>query len=269
MSKNNPAVALTLLRTSSPLIHHITNAVTINDCANVTLALGGSPVMADSPEEASEMVGFAGALVLNMGTLHPQAVRAMQEAGSQARKLGKPVVFDPVGAGATKFRQETARSIVEKVRPTIIKGNAAEIKFLAGETSNQRGVDSLDSDADRAAVSLARSTKAVVAATGVVDTVTDGKLLYKIKGGTALLGRITGTGCMTASLVGCFASVVPDALTAAVLGILAMNLAGEKAEKALLSGQGTGHFRVNLFDAVSLLTPEDFPWDERVSCVEL
>lgn len=263
--KTSPASVLDVLRAQAPLIHHITNAVTINDCANITLALGGSPVMADSPDEAADMVNFAGALVLNMGTLHQRSVDAMQAAGLKARELGKPVVFDPVGAGATAFRRETALKLVKTVHPTIIKGNAAEIKFLAGEASRQRGVDSLEGDALTAAVALAQSSGAVVAATGVVDLITDGKVLYRIKGGTPLLGRITGTGCMTASLVGCFASVEQDQLKAAVLGILAMNIAGENAEKALLPGQGTGHFRINLFDAVSLLTSQDLPWDERVT----
>jgi hydroxyethylthiazole kinase len=265
----NLADVLENLRSSSPLIHHITNAVTINDCANITLALGGSPVMADSPEEASEMAGFAGALVINMGTLHPSAILSMIEAGIRAREMGKPVIFDPVGAGATQFRRNTAEEILRKVRPSIIKGNASEIKFLAGEASNQRGVDSMDSEADQAAIALARSSGAIVAATGAIDTVTDGKSMYKIGGGTAMLGRITGTGCMTSSLVGCFCSVMSSHLFAAILGILAMKLAGEKAQKALKPGQGTGQFRINLFDAICLLTPSDFLWKERISYVTL
>jgi hydroxyethylthiazole kinase len=267
--KTNPVVKLETLRTNSPLIQHITNAVTINDCANITLALGGSPVMADAFDEAAEMVGFAGALVINMGTLHPDSVSSMIDAGLRAKERGVPVVFDPVGAGATGFRRQTALDIVKRVKPDIIKGNAAEIRFLAGEASNQRGVDSLDSDAEQAAVSLARQTGSVVAATGPVDAITDGKVLLRVTGGTPMLGRITGTGCMTASLVGCFAAVESDRLTAAALGILAMNLAGETAEKALTGIQGTGHFRVHLVDAVSRLSPADFPWEARIARVEL
>lgn len=263
------AASLDTLRANSPLIDHITNAVTINDCANITLALGGSPVMADAFDEAAEMVAFAGALVINMGTLHPDSVRSMIDAGVRAKQKGVPVVFDPVGAGATAFRRQTALAIVERVRPDIIKGNAAEIRFLAGEASNQRGVDSLDGEAAQAAVALARKTGSVVAATGPVDVVTDGRALLRVTGGTPLLGRITGTGCMTASLVGCFAAVEPDRLTAAALGILAMNLAGETAEKALTGIQGTGHFRIHLIDAVSRLSPADFVWQERIRRVEL
>lgn len=265
----HPAASLDALRSGSPLIDHITNAVTINDCANITLALGGSPVMADAYDEASEMVGFAGALVINMGTLHPDSVRSMIDAGIAAHKRGVPIVFDPVGAGATEFRRKTALDIVERVKPDIIKGNAAEIRFLAGEASNQRGVDSLDGEAAQAAVALARRTGAVVAATGPVDAVTDGNVLLRITGGTPMLGRITGTGCMTASLVGCFAAVEPDKLKAAALGILAMNLAGETAEGALTGIQGTGHFRVHLVDAISRLQPSDFAWDQRIVRVEL
>lgn len=266
---SRPSDSLTALRAGSPLIQHITNAVTINDCANITLALGGSPVMADAFDEAAEMVGYAGALVINMGTLHPDSVSSMISAGLRAKEKGVPVVFDPVGAGATGFRRQTALDIVDRVKPDIIKGNAAEIRFLAGESSHQRGVDSLDGEAAQAAVALARQTGGVVAATGPVDAVTDGKTLLRITGGTPMLGRITGTGCMTASLVGCFAAVEPDRLTAAALGILAMNLAGETAEKALTGIQGTGHFRIHLVDAVSRLLPADFPWDARISRVEL
>ncbi|AEJ18339.1 hydroxyethylthiazole kinase [Gracilinema caldarium] len=265
----NIAGVLENIRSSSPLIHHITNTVTINDCANITLALGGSPVMADSPEEAGEMASFAGALVINMGTLHPSAISSMIKAGTRAREIGKPVVFDPVGAGATQFRQSTAKEILRNVRPTIIKGNAAEIKFLAGEVSNQRGVDSLDSNADQAALALARSSGSIVAATGAIDTVTDGKLLYKISGGSPMLSRITGTGCMTSSLVGCFSSVMASPLFAAILGVLTMKLAGEKAQIALKPGQGSGQFRINLFDAISLLTPSDYVWEERITYVTL
>jgi hydroxyethylthiazole kinase len=268
-SPSHRAACLADLRAQSPLIHHITNAVTINDCANITLALGGSPVMADALDESTEMVGFAGALVLNMGTLHPDSVASMIAAGIAARAKGVPVIFDPVGAGATEFRRQTAQSVVEKVRPSVIKGNAAEIRFLAGEASSQRGVDSLDSDAEQAAVALARKTGAIVAATGAVDAITDGKVLLRVTGGTPMLGRITGTGCMTASLVGCFAAVEKDLLTAAALGVLAMNLAGETAEKALSGIQGTGHFRIHLVDAVSRLSPADFPWDARIRRVEL
>lgn len=265
----SPVTALDKLRAQSPLIHHLTNVVTVNDCANITLALGGSPAMAEFKSDALDLVVFAGALVINMGTLFPQSVASMVAAGKKARTRGTPVVFDPVAAGATSFRRSTATKIVNAVKPSIIKGNAAEIRFLAGEKSNQRGVDSLDNDADQAAVTLARKTGAVVVATGVVDSVTDGKTLLKITGGTALLGRITGTGCMSASLIGCYAAVEPNFLHAAALGILTMNIAGEIAEKNLKENEGTGHFRVRLLDAVSLMKTTDLPWEGRVSRVEL
>jgi len=258
-------------RTRGPLVHHLTNLVTINDCANITLCIGASPVMSDSVEEADQLTALASALVLNMGTLKPVQVEAMLKAGAVAHTHSLPIVFDPVGAGATAYRRETAQKIMNEVKPSIVKGNLAEIKFLAGWESRQKGVDSLDGGDDAAAVSLALARKytCVVAATGVIDYVSDGTVVYSVSGGRAELGRVTGTGCMTASLVASLAGAGADPLTAAILGILVMNRAGEISggtDRALVA---MGQFRIGLFDAIANLRDEDLMTADRVHLVQL
>jgi hydroxyethylthiazole kinase len=256
-------------RAKSPLVHHLTNLVTINDCANVTLCIGASPVMSDSHEEADQLTALASALVLNMGTLNPAQVEAMVKAGKTAHEKGIPVVFDPVGAGATVYRQQTARRIMEEVKPTIVKGNLAEIKFLVGLTSVQKGVDSLDDGgAAEAVLALARAHRCVAAATGVVDHVSDGTSVWTVTGGRAELGRVTGTGCMTASLVGSLAGAGADGITAALLGILVMDRAGEISGTNFDKGLGMGHFRTGLFDAIGSLKDADLLVSDRIRLVQ-
>ena len=257
------------IRAKGPLVHHLTNLVTINDCANMTLCIGASPVMSDSVEEADQLTALASALVLNMGTLKPTQVEAMVKAGMAARTKGIPVVFDPVGAGATAYRQETAKKIMDEVKPTIVKGNLSEIKFLVGFSSEQKGVDSLETgdDAPAAVRALARQYRCVAAATGVVDYVSDGEKVWSVTGGRSDLGRVTGTGCMTASLVASFAGAGADPVAAALLGILAMDRAGEMAGVVFSQGGGMGQFRTGLFDAVGILTDEDLLATERIRLV--
>jgi len=259
---------LDAIRKTSPLIHHLTNIVTVNDCANVTLAIGASPAMTVDLVDSLALVEAASALVINIGTVDPASVEVFVETGKKARARGIPVVFDPVAAGATLPRQQTAKKILETVRPTVVKGNGAEIKYLAGLATKQRGVDSLDSEGlAEAARILAKEFGVIVAATGVVDYVSDGTTTWAINGGCALMSRVTGTGCMTASLVASFLAVGPDHLSGAIQGILAMNHAGEKAESLLQEGEGTGHFRVRLIDALSLLTAGGLGIGERVTQV--
>jgi len=256
-------------RNKGPLVHHLTNLVTINDCANVTLCLGASPVMSDSHEEADQLTALASALVLNMGTLNPPQVEAMVKAGLAAHQKGIPVVFDPVGAGATPYRQQTAKRIMDEVKPTIVKGNLAEIKFLVGLATTQKGVDNLDSGgATEAVLALAKTRHCIAAATGEVDFISDGVAVWSVTGGRAELGRVTGTGCMTASLIGGLAGAGADALTAAILGILVMDRAGEIAGKVFKDGQGMGHFRTGLFDAIGQLKDIDLLATERVRLVQ-
>ncbi|RYM02915.1 hydroxyethylthiazole kinase [Sporolactobacillus sp. THM7-7] len=243
-----------------PLIHHITNTVTINDCANATLAVGGRPVMADSPEEAAEMTAAASALVINIGTLNNQTIAAMKAAGRSANEHHVPLILDPVGAGATDFRKKTVFDLLASIHPDIICGNMSEIKVLAGLQARGRGVDSGDSmeDADRLACELAGRLHSVIAVTGKVDVVSDGKRTVKLHNGDRRLADVTGTGCMTNSLIASFAGAADDAFAAAVGGIVAMGLSGEKAALLLRETDGIGSFKVRLFDAFSTLNEDDF-----------
>lgn len=254
------------IHSRSPLIHHITNMVTVNDCANITLAFGGAPAMTDWREDALGMVEHAGALVLNMGVLTPESIETMVAVGQKARSLGIPVVFDPVGAGATEPRRRASKRILDAVRPDIVKGNAAEMMFLAGEDILQKGVDSSNSDGVEESVRrLAANFGVTAVATGITDYVSDGEVVYRVEGGCSMMGRITGTGCMSASVLGCFAAVVPSKLEAAVIGILAMNLAGEKAGDSLAEFEGSGTFRTRLIDAASLMDSKGLSHPERIS----
>jgi hydroxyethylthiazole kinase len=261
-------LSLAQIKALTPLVVHITNNVTINDCANVTLALGASPAMSVEPDDVAELASYAGALVINLGLVDALSLQAMFQAGKAARDYGVPIVFDPVAAGATAVRRSASVRLIEELRPSIVKGNGAEIKFLAGLESKQRGVDSLDDDGlAEAAEALAAKYGIVVAATGPVDYVSNGATTWALSGGTPLLSQVTGTGCMVASLVGSFAAVEKDYVAAAVQGVAAMKVAGERAAAALLPGEGTGHFHIRLVDALSLLVPEDLNDQGRYSRV--
>ncbi|MDR1748767.1 MAG: hydroxyethylthiazole kinase [Spirochaetaceae bacterium] len=259
-----------LVRARKPLVHHITNYVTVNDCANMTLNIGGSPIMADALEEAEEIAGLASALVLNMGTLNERTIPSMLAAGRAANRRGIPVVFDPVGAGAGKLRNETAERILEEVQITVLRGNISEIRFIAGLRSETKGVDASERDladqggAEEAAKSLARKLECVTAVTGPVDIVSDGKKVIRIENGHPLLAEITGTGCMCSSLTGACCGAVPESpLEAAVCALLCMGIAGELAyEKA--GTEGNGSFRMALHDAVSRMNAETLAGRARI-----
>jgi len=246
------AALLARVRERRPLVHHITNIVTANDVANLTLALGAAPVMAHAPEEVEEMVAQAGALVLNLGTVTAPAVEVMLQAGRHANALGVPVVVDPVGAGATTFRTRAARRLLEALRVACVRGNAGEIAALAGRRGVVRGVDAAGriEGVDDLARAVARDTRAVVAATGPVDVVTDGERLVRVENGHPLLGRITGSGCMATAAVAAFCAVEADAVAAAAAGLVCYAVA---AEQAALGARGPGTFRVALLDAVAAL----------------
>jgi hydroxyethylthiazole kinase len=258
------ASALGRLRDARPLVHHITNLVVMNDTANVTLLLGASPVMAHASEEVEEMVSMAGALVLNPGTLDPAWVEAMLRAGLRARALPIPVVLDPVGAGATAFRTRTNRMLLERVRPSIVRGNPGEIGALSGAGGSVRGVDSVADlpDAVEAARRAARAWGAVVAVTGARDLVTDGERCHAVDNGHVWLTTLTGTGCMATTAVAAFAAVEPDGLVAAVAGLAAYGLA---AERAAARSPGPGSFKVALFDELHGLTPAILGEGARIS----
>lgn len=245
-----PAVAQALqeLRRQRPLIHHITNFVTMTDCANATLAIGASPTMTNAVEEVAEMAAAAKALVLNLGTLQQWTLEAMVAAGRSAAAHGVPIVFDPVGAGGTTFRTQAAQRLLDELPLAVIRGNASEITCLAAHKSGQDfGVDSRIGAADPDLVaSLARHLGTTVAITGAVDVIADGQRTAEVHNGCPMLTYVTGTGCMTTSLIASFAAVT-DPFTAAAAGVLAMGIGGELAlERGGQAGPGTFHAR--LFD---------------------
>lgn len=239
-------------------MHHITNYVTVNDCANIALAIGGSPVMADDREEVEEMVSFASALVLNIGTLNARTIESMIAAGKKAKELGIPVILDPVGVGATKLRTEAARRIIEEVGPAVIRGNMSEMKFLAGMNVAIKGVDSVADEQDGQAIAenLAKQLNCVIAITGKRDIVTDGQKTCFIDNGHEILSKVTGTGCMTTSLIGVYCGADKDWYIGTIAGILSMGIAGELAQAGLAPTDGIGMFKVRLFDSIYNLSTE-------------
>lgn len=243
------AEALQELRRQRPLIHHITNFVTMTDCANATLAIGASPTMTNAVEEVAEMAVAAKALVLNLGTLQQWTLEAMLVAGKAAAAHGVPIIFDPVGAGGTTFRTRAALKLLDELPLAVIRGNAAEITCLAAHKSGQNlGVDSRMGPVGPAqAAVLADHIGTTVAITGAVDVISDGQRTAEIHNGCPMLTYVTGTGCMTTSLIASFAAVT-EPFTAAAGGILAMDLSGERA--LARGGQaGPGTFHTLLFDA--------------------
>jgi hydroxyethylthiazole kinase len=235
-------------------VHHITNYVTVNDCANITMFIGAAPVMAEAIEEVEEMVTMAGALVLNIGTLRSEQVDSMLVAGRQANRLDIPIVLDPVGAGATKYRTEVARQLLVELRVSIIKGNAGEIGTLAGTGGKVRGVDSggLSGDPVTVARALADETKAVVVMSGPTDIVTDGTRSYLVDNGHPMMGSISGTGCMASSVVGAFAAASRDRVLSSTAALAAFGIAGERASERATAPYS---YKIALMDEVSALSP--------------
>lgn len=237
------------VRNSRPLVHHITNWVTIYDCANMTRAFGALPVMAHAKEESGDMSSIASSLVLNIGTLTPELVDSMIVAGKSANKKNIPVVLDAVGVGATKLRDSEALRILNEIKVDIIKGNSSEIARLAGMDVTTRGVESTKVEVDlvEVAKSLASKKSSTVVVTGKRDIVTDGKKVYLINNGHAMMGSIVGTGCMAASIIGAFAGVENDYARAAAYALASYGIAGELAAK---KSKGPGTFKENLYDEV-------------------
>lgn len=251
------------VRQKQPLVHHLTNFVTVNDCANITLSCGASPVMADAPEEVTEMAGQASALVLNIGTLNANQVEIMVRAGRSANEKGIPVVLDPVGAGATPFRTQAAKKLLERVQISHLKGNAGEIATLAGEWAEVRGVDSGHvADIQSVATKAAKKWGLTVIVTGEKDIITDGVLWAEVSNGHFLMRTVTGTGCMCASVVAGFAAVSKDPMSAAVSAMATYGIAAEQAGE---SAKGPGSFRWKLFDALYSLNGRDVSKYARVN----
>jgi hydroxyethylthiazole kinase len=250
--------SLLALKNKKPLVHHITNYVTVNDCANITLAIGASPVMADDIGEVEEMVTFASSLVLNIGTLNSRSIESMIAVGKKAKERGIPIVFDPVGVGATSLRTSTAKRIIEEVRPSVIRGNMSEMKILAGLNADIKGVDSIadEVDGEKVARQLSQKLGCIIAITGKQDVIAQKDRVCLIDNGHPILSQVTGTGCMATSLIACFCGATEDWFVGAVAGVMTMGLAGELAQQTLQAGEGIGTFRARLFDAVWAMTPE-------------
>ena len=256
--------ALISVQKKKPLVQCITNFVTVNDCANIILASGGSPTMASHPLEVEEAVVGVQALVCNMGAI--EKLDAMVLAGKEANRLGKPVILDPVGVGGTKLRRDAVNQLLKEVHFSVIRGNASEIRYLAGQQSTGSGVDvsSLDEITEEnlsAAVSMAEELAGklytVIAISGKVDVISDGKRSCVLRNGCATMARITGSGCMLTSLIGAFCGAYADPFVAACAAVAAMGISGELAEeKRLRNGTGNATFRNDLIDAVFHMTEE-------------
>ena len=238
---------LRLLRERKPLVHQITNYVVMNETANATLALGALPVMAHAREEVEEMVTLADALVLNIGTLSPHWVEAMLIAGKAANSHGVPVVFDPVGAGATRYRTDTARRILEQVKVSVLRGNQGEVATLVGVDAEVRGVESIGAGSERAEIARAAARKLdlVASVTGPVDQVSDGERVLAVANGHELLASVTGTGCMSSAITGCFLAAKRDATAGS-------RRRGARVVRRRRRGCGSRRGRTGLFPRCSL-----------------
>lgn len=243
---------LNKIREVSPLIHNITNYVVMNNTANGLLAIGASPVMAHALDEVAEMAGIASALVLNIGTLDPQWTEAMLVAGKIASRKDIPIVFDPVGAGATSYRTKVCEQIIRECSPVIIRGNASEIMALSGTKIKTKGVDSTSTSdvALESAKALAVQTGAVVVISGETDYITDGKNTETVKNGNPMMEKVTGMGCTATAIVAAFAAVNNKPLEAATHGMAVMGIAGEIAAARSL---GPGSLQMNFLDQLYIV----------------
>ena len=268
--------ALASVREQKPLVQCITNVVTVNDCANIILASGGSPTMASHPLEVEEAVRNVRALVCNMGAI--DKIDSMILAGKEANRLGIPVILDPVGAGGTQLRRDAVKRLLEEVHFAVIRGNASEIRYLAGQQTTGSGVDvsSLDEITEEnldAAVSmaadLAKKLKAVIAISGKIDVISDGNRSCVLRNGCATMARITGSGCMLTALIAAFCGACENSFVATCSAMAAMGISGEIAEtKRLRNGTGNATFRNDLIDAVFNLTKEQLKQGVRYEIYE-
>jgi len=257
-------VFLEAVRNKRPLVHHLTNWVTISDCAQIVKSLGASPVMAHAAEEVAEMTGLASALVLNIGTLTADFVQSMLAAAQSANRRGIPIVLDVCGAGATTFRDRMSLKLMDEARIDIIKGNASEIARIAGLDVRTRGVDAAHVAADLRvlAAGLARERNCTVAITGPVDIVADAKRILAVQNGHAMMAEVVGTGCMAASVIGAFVGASPqDPAAAAAAGLSCYGIAGEIAAQR---SSGPSAFKLNLMDCMHSISAQQIAARQRV-----
>ena len=254
------------VRTKAPLIHNITNYVTVNDVANVLLACGGSPIMSDEPADIIDITSICNGLNINIGTLNVRTIEAMYAAGEKSNKLNHAVLLDPVGAGASKLRTDTALGLIEKIHFDVIRGNISEIKTLALGNGTTKGVDAdvadavTDENLDQAVVFVrdyAAQSGSVIAITGAIDLISDGKICYVVHNGRPEMGRITGTGCQLSGMMTAFLAANPDDICgAAAAAVCTMGLAGEIAYDYMQPGDGNATYRNRIIDAIYNMTPE-------------
>lgn len=254
------------VRNQCPLIHNITNYVTVNDCANILLACGASPIMADDKEEVEEITTICGGLNINIGTLNSRTIASMLLAGKKANELHHPVVLDPVGAGASRLRTDTARKLMDEIQFTVIRGNISEIKTLASGSGATKGVDAdvadkvTEENLEEAVAfikAFARETGAVIAVTGAIDIVADGKTAYCIRNGHPMMSVVTGTGCQLSAMTAALVTANPEQqLIACAAAVSAMGLAGEIAYQRLTQMDGNATYRNYIMDAIYRMTPE-------------
>ncbi len=253
-----------LLRKTMPLIHNITNYVTVNDVANILLACGGSPIMSDEVEDVEDITSICNGLNINIGTLHKSSIEGMLRAGKKANNLHHPILLDPVGAGASKFRTETALRLMQELNLAVIRGNISEIKTLALGSGTTKGVDADVSDAvteenlEQAiefVKAFSKKTGTIIAVTGRIDLVTDGNRCYVIRNGRPEMGKITGTGCQLSGMMTAFITANPDEmLEAAAAAVCAMGLAGEIGWSRMQTGDGNATYRNRIIDAIYNMT---------------
>jgi len=261
--KPTPWELLDRIRQQKPVVHHLTNWVTIYDCAQVLKTLGASPVMAHAPEEAAEMARIASALVLNIGTLTVDLVEAMKLAARSANQKGIPVVLDACGAGATALRDRKCLELLQETGIDVIKGNASEVARLSGKSVRTRGVDATEVGGDllQLAEELAVQRKATVVITGKADIATDGHSTYLVQNGHPMMTNVVGTGCMAASVIGAFAAVERDLSLAAASALTCYGLAAEAAAE---KSSGPGSFKERLFDCLYALDRDTMEGRQRV-----
>ena len=251
------------VRTQKPLVHHLTNWVTIYDCANIVKVLGASPVMAHAKEESGDMAKLGSSLVLNIGTLTPDLIESMKVAAKSANKKGIPVILDVCGAGATPFRDEKSFELLDGVRVDVIKGNASEIARIAGENVQTKGVDSVDVEKDLIDIArqLAKKRNATVVITGKEDIVADKDRHYIVKNGHELMAHVVGTGCMASSVIGTFCAVEKDLAKASAAALACFGIAGELAAK---ESKGPGSFKESLYDNIYRLDKDTIEKMQRI-----
>ncbi|MFX0559680.1 hydroxyethylthiazole kinase [Tepidibacillus infernus] len=267
MELNQVKQVVLKVKEKKPLIHHLTNLVVTNFTANGTIAYGASPIMANAVEEVEEMVRVANGLVINMGTITPEMVTAMEKAGKVANRVGIPIILDPVGVGATTYRTEVVKRMMDTFKPTVIRGNAAEMAQLAGIPWQIKGVDSVGEGGDRFEVAkkVVEKYQTVAVITGEKDIVTDGERTAVIANGHPLLSTVTGTGCLATAIIGATIAVEEDAFIASVAALTYYEIA---AEKAAAKTQGPGTFAAYLMDELYQLPISDIDTMAKIEWVK-